>query len=95
MITPGILFNLVLGVIGSFQSFTAAFIVTNGGPGTSTLLYALYLYKVAFQNLQMGYASALAWVLFLVILVVTLVQLAMARLWVYYEGATPTAGAPR
>jgi multiple sugar transport system permease protein len=95
MITPGILFNLVLGVIGSFQSFTAAFIITNGGPGTSTLLYALYLYKVAFQNLQMGYASALAWVLFLVILVVTLVQLAVARLWVYYEGAAPTAGAPR
>jgi len=95
MITPGIFFNLVLGVIGSFQVFTAAYIITNGGPGDATLFYALYLFNTAFQNLLMGYASALAWVLFLVILLVTIVQLAMARLWVYYEANAPTATGPR
>lgn len=95
MITPGVFFNMILGVIGTFQVFTAAYIITGGGPGDATLFYALYLFQVAFQNLQMGYASALAWVLFLVILLVTIIQLAVARLWVYYEGSTATPGGPR
>jgi multiple sugar transport system permease protein len=91
MITPAIFFNSVLGIISSFQVFTAAFILTQGGPADATLVYILYLYQSAFLNGKMGYASALAWVLFLAILVVTLVQLAVARLWVYYEAEQPTA----
>jgi multiple sugar transport system permease protein len=90
MITPAIFFNSVLGVIGSFQVFTAAFILTQGGPANATLVYILHLYRAAFQDGKMGYASALAWVLFLAILVMTLVQLGMARLWVYYEAEQPT-----
>ncbi len=91
MITPAIFFNSVLGVIGSFQVFTAAFILTQCGPADATLVYILHLYRSAFLNGKMGYASALAWVLFLAILAVTLVQLAVARLWVYYEAEQPTA----
>ena len=94
MITPGMFFNLILGVIGSFQVFTAAYIITSGGPADATLFYTLYLFQVAFQNLQMGYASALAWVLFLAILLITIIQLALARLWVYYEGNSATPAGP-
>jgi multiple sugar transport system permease protein len=86
MLTPAIFFNLVLGVIGSFQVFTSAFIITNGGPAEATLFYTLYLYNEAFQNYHMGFAAALAWVLFVIILAITIIQLFMARLWVYYEG---------
>ncbi len=89
MVTPAMFFNVVLGFIGTLQVFTVAKVVTNGGPANSTLFYALYLYQVAFQNLRMGYAASLAWILFLIILAVTIVQLVTARLWVYYEGATP------
>ncbi|HLH75046.1 MAG TPA: sugar ABC transporter permease [Chloroflexota bacterium] len=96
MITPAMFFNLVLGVIGSFQVFTAAYIITGGGPGDATLFYTLYLYQVAFQNLRMGYAAALAWVLFLIIMAITVIQLVVARLWVYYEGSTAGGlGGPR
>lgn len=96
MVTPAMFFNVILGFIGAFQVFTIAFIITNGGPANATLFYSLYLYRVAFQNLRMGYAAALAWILFLIILGVTVVQLVTARLWVYYEGATPgTAAGPR
>jgi multiple sugar transport system permease protein len=89
MVTPAMFFNLVLGVIGSFQVFTTVYVLTNGGPANATLMYSLYLYQVAFRNLRMGYAAALAWILFLIILAITIVQLVTARLWVYYEGATP------
>jgi multiple sugar transport system permease protein len=94
MITPATFFNIVLGIIGSFQVFTAAFIITAGGPANATLFYTLHLYRVAFEGLKMGYASALAWFLFLMILAVTVVQLLMARMWVYYEGevSRPSAG---
>lgn len=96
MITPATFFNVVLGIIGSFQVFTAAFIITAGGPANATLFYTLYLYRAAFQDLQMGYASALAWVLFLIILFFTVIQLLAARLWVYYEGEVgSTGGGPR
>jgi multiple sugar transport system permease protein len=87
MITPAIFFNFVLGLIASFQGgFTESLILTNGGPGYSTTMYSLYLYRTAFQDLQMGYASALAWFLFIIIMGFTLVQLAMSKRWVYYEG---------
>lgn len=89
MITPAVFFNFVLGVIGSFQVFTAAFIITSGGPANATLVYILHLYRSAFEQGKMGYASGLAWLLFLAILFVTLIQLAVAKYWVYYEGETP------
>jgi multiple sugar transport system permease protein len=91
MVTPAMFFNVVLGFIGAFQVFTIAYVITNGGPANATLVYILHLYRSAFQDGKMGYASALAWVLFLAILAVTLVQLAVARLWVYYEADQPTA----
>lgn len=88
MISPTILFNLVMGIIGSFQVFTASFVMTpNGGPGYSTLFYVLYLYQKAFRYLQMGYASALAWILFVIILGLTLMILRTSNRWVYYESA--------
>ena len=86
MLTPTIFFNLVLSVIATFQTFTSAFVATNGGPLDSTLFFVLYLYRKAFQEFQMGYASALAWVLFLIILALTLVIVRSGRWWVYYEG---------
>lgn len=85
MISPTIFFNLVMGVIGSFQVFTSSFIMTQGGPAYSTLFYVLYLYQKAFQYLQMGYACALAWILFAVILVLTLIVIRTSAAWVYYE----------
>ncbi|HEV8634963.1 MAG TPA: sugar ABC transporter permease [Chloroflexota bacterium] len=89
MITPALFFNIVLGIIGSFQVFTAAYIITQGGPANATLVYILHLYRAAFQDGKMGYAAALAWFLFLIILAFTLVQLLMAKFWVYYEGEHP------
>ncbi len=64
MISPTMFFNLVIGIIGSFQVFTTAYIATAGGPQNATLFYVLYLYRNAFDYFKMGYASALAWVLF-------------------------------
>jgi len=89
MISPALFFMLVMGVIGSLQIFTQAYLVTAGGPVNSTLFYVLYLFREAFQNLHMGYAAAMAWVLFLLILAVTGAQFLMARRWVYYEGERP------
>ena len=86
MITPVIFFNLVLGIIGSFQVFTVAFIATGGGPIDSTLFYVLWMYQHAFLNLKMGYAAAIGWVLLAIILIFTLIQFFVARSWVYYEG---------
>ena len=85
-ISPALFFNLVMGIIGSFQVFTQAYLLTGGGPRNSTLFYVLYLYNKAFQDFEMGYASALAWILFLIILVLTLLVIRSSRLWVYYEG---------
>jgi len=85
MITPTIFFNLVMGFIGSFQVFTTAYVATGGGPVNATLFYVLYLYQMAFQSFWLGYASALAWVLFIIILLFTLLQLQLSRRWVYYE----------
>ncbi|MCS7222220.1 MAG: sugar ABC transporter permease [Anaerolineae bacterium] len=85
MITPVLLLNLIMGIIGSFQVFTQAYIMTNGGPNYATLFYVLYLYQQAFRWFNMGYASALAWVLFLIILVCTYLVLRTSSHWVYYE----------
>jgi len=85
MLTPYIFFNLVMGIIGTLQIFTQAFIMTSGGPNDSTLFYAYYLFNNAFRYFKMGYASAMAWILFLIILVLTLIQMKLARRWVHYE----------
>jgi multiple sugar transport system permease protein len=85
MITPVILLNLIMGIINSFQTFTQAFVMTNGGPNYATLFYVLYLYQQAFRWFNMGYAAALAWILFLIILVCTIVIFKTSAGWVYYE----------
>jgi multiple sugar transport system permease protein len=85
MMTPTIFFNLVIGLIVAFQVFNEAYVMTNGGPNNATLFYIFYLYRTAFTESRMGYASALAWVLFVVILVVTVIVFRTARHWVYYE----------
>ncbi len=85
MITPVLLLNLIMGIIGSFQVFTQAYIMTQGGPNYATLFYVLYLYQQAFRWFNMGYASALAWLLFLIILVCTYLVLRTSSRWVYYE----------
>jgi multiple sugar transport system permease protein len=86
MLSPVILFNLVLGVIGSFQIFTSAYLLTDGGPNNATLFSVLYLFRLAFEQFQMGYASAFAWLIFAIILVFTLIQLKFSQRWTYYEG---------
>jgi multiple sugar transport system permease protein len=85
MISPAILFVLIIGTISTFQTFTQAYIMTEGGPANATLFYILYLYRNAFNWFEMGYASALAWVLFVIILVLTLILLRTSSHWVYYE----------
>ena len=85
MITPTLFFNLVMGFINGFQTFTQAYIMTNGGPNNSSLFYAFYLYREAFSNFRMGNASALAWVLLAIISVFTLILFKSSN-WVYYEG---------
>lgn len=87
MLTPMIFFNMILGIIGSFQVFTQAFLMTGGGPDNSTLFSALYLFRVSFQQLHMGYASAMAWLLFIILAILTAIQFFYARKWVHYEEA--------
>jgi multiple sugar transport system permease protein len=87
LMSPVIFFNLVMGVIGSFQVFTAGYLVTNGGPQNATLFYVLYLYRNGFQYLNMGYAATLAWVLFFIILALTLLIFKYIGSAVYYEEA--------
>lgn len=85
MLTPMILFNMVMQTIYSFQMFTQAFVVTNGGPMNSTLVYALYLYRKAFNFFDMGYASALAWILLVIIAIITGLIFWSSKKWVHYE----------
>ena len=85
-LSPVIMFNVILAIIASFQFFTQAFIITNGGPINSTLFYSLYLYQNAFSYLHMGYASGLAWILLVITLGLTLLVLRSSAKWVYYAG---------
>ena len=85
LMTPTIFFNLVIGIIGSFQVFVYAFVMTRGGPLNSSLMYVLYIYRNAFEYFRMGYASALAVVLTLIVLALTLLVFWSARRWVHYE----------
>ncbi|MGC5165276.1 carbohydrate ABC transporter permease [Luteimicrobium sp. DT211] len=86
MLSPVIFFNLVLEIIHAFQAFTGAFVVSGGrgGPANSTLFYTLYLYQKGFTDFEMGYASALAWVLLAVVGIATLVVFKTANFWVFY-----------
>lgn len=86
MISPVIFFNAVLGVIGAFQVFTQAYLITGGGPEHATLFYALLLFREAFTNFEMGKASAMAWFLFALLAVITAIKFWGARYWVHYEG---------
>lgn len=85
MMSPVIFFNLVLGIIGALQTFDTAFIATGGGPAYSTYFYMLHLFSSAFLELKMGYASALAWLLFLVIMLLTMGIFRFGAAWVFYE----------
>lgn len=87
MLTPVIFFNLIMGIIGAFQTFTQAYVITpNGGPQDSTYFYSLYLYNRAWKYLDMGYASAMAWMLFFVIVVLTAIVFRSQKRWVHYGG---------
>ncbi|MER2060823.1 MAG: sugar ABC transporter permease [Niallia sp.] len=86
MMTPTIFFNLVMGLINTFQVFNEAYIMTEGGPNNSTLFYVYYLFRTAFKDSQMGYACALAWGLFLIILFLSSIVFLTSKKWVYYEG---------
>lgn len=85
MMTPTIFFTLVMGMIGALQVFTQAYVLTAGGPGDASLFYVLYLYWTGFRWFNISYASVLAWVLFSIILILTLIQLKLSNRWVYYE----------
>jgi multiple sugar transport system permease protein len=87
LLSPIIFFNLVLQIIGAFQSFTQAFVVSNGtgGPADSTLFYTLYLYQKGFGQFQMGYAAAMAWVLVIMVGALTAVNFFLSKYWVFYD----------
>jgi multiple sugar transport system permease protein len=85
LISPVILFNLILGIIGSFSVFSIAYIATEGGPNYATWFYMLHLYYNAFSYFQMGYASALAWIFFVLIFILSFIQIRLSNRWVYYE----------
>ena len=86
MLTPIVFFNLIMQMISAFQAFTPAFIISGGGGGgDSVLFYTLYLYQQGFSNFRMGYASAMAWILLVIIGVFTTVAFLSSRYWVYYE----------
>ena len=86
MITPTILFNLILSIIGAMQTFVQPYVMTDGGPNNNSLMYVLYLYQKAFEQSQMGYASALAWILFIIIAAMSFLVFRTSSSWVYYEG---------
>ena len=86
ILSPVLFFNLVIGVIGSFQVFTNAFVMTNGGPQNATLFSVLYVFQNGFRLFRMGYAATLAWMLFWIIMFFTFLQFRISDRWIYYEG---------
>lgn len=86
MISPTLLFNLILGIIAALKVFTISFVATNGGPSYATWFYALHIYNQAFHYFRMGYGAALAWIFVVILLAFTYLQLAASRRWVYYAG---------
>lgn len=90
MVTPTIFFNTIMTIIGSFQVFNEAYILTEGGPNNKSLFYVFYLWRTGFRDTEMGYASALAWILFIVIMFFTVIVFKTSKSWVYYEGGERT-----
>ncbi|MCL4249383.1 MAG: sugar ABC transporter permease [Anaerolineae bacterium] len=88
MLSPTIFFNVVLAIIAALQVFDVGWVLTRGGPNNATLFYMIHLYERAFEFVQMGYASALAWILFIIIMVITLLVIRSSAAWVYYEAET-------
>ena len=86
LLTPSLFFVVVTQFITSFQVFGVIYIMTQGGPGNATSVYIYYLYQTAFSFGKLGYASAMAWVLFVIIMVVTFIQIRLTKRFVYYEG---------
>ncbi len=86
MISPTLFFNFIMGLIGAFQVFGAAYIMTEGGPNNASLFYVYNLWRTAFTHMEMGLASAEAWVLFIVIMIFSVIVFKTSKLWVYYEG---------
>lgn len=86
MLTPTIFFNLIMSIVGTLQTFGEAYVMTKGGPMNATLFYNYYLFVKAFEHFEMGYASALAWFLFILIMLVSLAVIRSSDAWVYYEG---------
>ncbi|MCL6613520.1 MAG: sugar ABC transporter permease [Firmicutes bacterium] len=91
MISPVIFFNLITNMIGAFQTFTQVYLLTDGpggpgGPLNATLMYMMYLYRQAFVNFRLGYGAAMAWILFAIIMVLTLLNLMGGKHWVFYQG---------
>ena len=86
MMSPTIFLNLITGMIGAFKTFTMVQVLTDGGPNNASLFYMLYLYKNAFKNYKMGYASAMSWFLFLIVAVLTLLVFKTSKSWVHYDG---------
>jgi multiple sugar transport system permease protein len=85
LLTPVIFFNVVMAIIGGIQTFAEPYVMTSGGPQNASLFLGLYLYYTAFSYLKMGSAAAMAWVIFLFILILTIIQFKVSRYWVYYE----------
>jgi len=85
MISPVIFFNLIMGIIGALKSFDLFFIMTGGGPNNATTTFMLYLYRQAFESLRMGYGSAMAWLLFVYLIILTAIVFRSSSRWVYYE----------
>lgn len=85
LLTPTIFFNVVLNIIGSWQVFTAALVMTEGGPNNATLTMVLHIYRTGFRNSYFGYASAQAWALFLMVLIFVVIALRSASTWVHYD----------
>jgi len=88
MISPTIFFNLILGIIGALQVFAVAFVATEGGPNYGSWFYALDVYNEAFKYLRMGYGAALAWILLVIVLLITLANFVFSRRWVFYQGGS-------
>lgn len=85
LLTPQVLFNVITLMIGSLQAFVGPFIMTGGGPANATLLYGLYLYRRAFENMRMGLSSAMAWIMFVIIIVLTWLMFRFSQKWVIYD----------
>lgn len=86
LLSPTLFFTLVTGTIGALQTFTQSFVMTQGGPNNATMFAMLHLYLQGFKSLKLGYASALAWILFAIIMVLTVIQFQVGKRWVHYEG---------